>query len=91
MLIHQDYFGINQRAEIDHGVALPFQFPCLQAIRKRNDATVSEWNYEVLKETCEICPSAKNAKEKLLLCERRKNMQNMQNMFLLLSFLPFSF
>jgi hypothetical protein len=64
MLIHQDYFGINQRAEIDHGVALPFQFPCLQAIRKRNDATVFEWNYEVLKETCEICPSAKNAKEK---------------------------
>jgi hypothetical protein len=63
-LIHQDYFGINQRAEIHRGVALPFQLPCLQAIRKRNEATVSEWNYEVLKETCEICPSAKNAREK---------------------------
>ena len=45
-------------------MALPFQFPCLQAIRKRNEATVSERNYRVFKETCEICPSAKNAKEK---------------------------
>ena len=61
-------------------MALPFEFPCLQAIRKRNEATVSERNYKVFKETCEICPSAKNAKEKLLLCERRKNVQKMQNM-----------
>ena len=45
-------------------MALPFEFPCLQAIRKRNEATVSERNYKVFKETCEICPSAKNAKEK---------------------------
>jgi hypothetical protein len=79
-LIHQNNAGIDQRPEINHDVALPFEFPCLQAIRKRNEATVSEWNYKVLKETCEICLSAKNAEEKLLFYERRKNMQTKQPM-----------